>query len=449
MKLLCEKQLHPYQHRIKDFILECSRVGVFAEMGLGKTAATLTAIRDLKDMFAVGKILIIAPLRVANSVWKSEVREWEHLRHLKVSVCTGSEQNRIANLMKPADIYCINRENTQWLVDHYGDQWPFDMLVIDESSSFKNHQTARFKAIRKILKYTTYCTLLTGTPTSKGLMNLWSQIFLIDGGRRLGKRYSEYEARYFERDFMGYGIQPRAGAAKLIHDAVSDVVISLSVNDYLSLPERLDINEYIELPKSKMMDYRHFCKTLVLDLPEDEPVTATNAAVLAGKLMQFSNGACYTDEHGNYTIVHDEKIKALQELVDSNSNENIVVVYNFKSDLERIKEAFPKAVVLDKKQETIDKWNRGEIEMLLIHPQSAGHGLNIQHGGNIMIWFGLTWSLELDQQTCARLHRQGQGKPVRIIRLVCKDTIDERVLSILGDRAATQQQLLAAVKAEL
>ena len=438
--------LHSYQLRAVDFISQRKRCALWLDMGLGKSVTTLTAAADLLDGFAVSRVLVIAPLRVANSVWRQEAALWEHLRHLKVQVCTGTEKARLSALQSQADVYVINRENVPWLVAQYGKRWPFDCVVIDEASSFKNASSQRFKALRKTLPDTEYMILLTGTPSPNGLLDLWSQIYLIDFGNTLGRTMTAYKQRFFEQDYMGYKFTPRAGSAEKIHALLRPHVLSMSAADYLQLPDRIDLIERVTLPAVALQAYRDFEKTLLAELPDGEEVEAMSAAVLANKLLQFSNGAMYTDDLGNWSEIHDAKLEALADLIEQNPNENILLAYNYKTDLVRLQKRFPQARVLDKNPDTVRAWNDGEIELLLAHPASAGHGLNLQRGGSLIIWFGLNWSLELYQQFNARLHRQGQDKPVRVVHLIADDCIDERVMSVLSDKTAMQSALLQALK---
>jgi SNF2 family DNA or RNA helicase len=438
--------LHSYQLRAVDFIQQRKRCALWLDMGLGKSVTTLTAAADLLDGFAVSRVLVIAPLRVANSVWRQEAALWEHLRHLKVQVCTGTEKARLSALQSQADVYVINRENVPWLVAQYGKRWPFDCVVIDEASSFKNASSQRFKALRKTLPDTEYMILLTGTPSPNGLLDLWSQIYLIDFGNTLGRTMTAYKQRFFEQDYMGYKFTPRAGSAEKIHALLRPHILSMSAADYLQLPDRIDLIERVTLPAAALQAYRDFEKTLLAELPDGEEVEAMSAAVLANKLLQFSNGAMYTDDLGNWSEIHDAKLEALADLIEQNPNENILLAYNYKTDLVRLQKRFPQARVLDKNPDTVRAWNDGEIELLLAHPASAGHGLNLQRGGSLIIWFGLNWSLELYQQFNARLHRQGQDKPVRVVHLIADDCIDERVMSVLSDKTAMQSALLQALK---
>jgi SNF2 family DNA or RNA helicase len=443
--MLCRDDLHAYQERAVKFIIERQRCQLWLDLGLGKTTTTLTAITDLLDGLAVLKVLVVAPLRVANSVWKQEAANWQHTNHLRVNVVTGSEKQRISALNSTADVYVINRENIKWLVDYYGKFWPFDYVVIDESSSFKSASSQRFKALKKVLPETTHITLLTGTPSPNGLMDLWAQCYLVDYGAALGKTMTSYKQRFFESDYMGYKFTPRDGSADKIKTLLQPFTLSMSAADYLDMPDRIDSAIKVQLPVKVKAQYDDFERDLVTEIDGQE-LDAQSAAVLANKLLQWCNGATYTDEHKNWSELHAEKLDALADLIEDNPDENLLIAYNYKTDLMRLQKRFPAAVVLDKNPDTITRWNNGEIKMLLAHPASAGHGLNLQKGGSVIVWFGLTWSLELYQQFNGRLHRQGQQKPVRVIHIVAEGCIDERVLSVIGDKAATQDDLLKAVK---
>lgn len=443
--MFTRSDLHDYQNRAVEFIKSRKRCMLMLDMGLGKTTSSLTAASDLLDGCAVERVLVIAPLRVANSVWAQECDKWSHLNHLRVSVCTGSERKRISALQRTADVYTINRENVPWLVKHCGKRWPFDAVVVDESSSFKSNSAQRWKALKRVLPDTEYMVLLTGTPSPNSLLDLWSQMYLVDFGERLGRTMTGFKQRFFEQDYMGYRWTIKDGAADTIHALISDVCLSMSAEDYLQLPERIDLVEPVQLPPKVQAAYTAFEKDLLGTLPDGEEVEAINAAVLANKLLQWCNGATYTDDQGNWSEVHSAKLDALQELVEAN-DEPMLVAYNYKTDLMRLKQRFPHAVALGKDQQVLDDWNAGKIPMLLAHPSSAGHGLNLQHGGSLCVWFGLNWSLELYQQFNARLHRQGQSKPVRIVHIVAEGCIDERVLEVLSDKDATQRDLLSALK---
>lgn len=443
--MLSRHNLHEYQQRGVEFIKSEKRCFLCLDMGLGKTATTLTALFDLIDSFSVSKVLVVSPLRVAKSVWPKEPSQWSHLKDLRVSVVTGNERQRMAALQQDADIYSINRENVVWLVELLGKKWPFDCVVIDESSSFKNPSSKRFRALKRVLPNTEHMVLLTGTPSPNSLLDLWAQCYLVDFGMALGRTITGYKQRFFEQDYMGYNWTIKEGSDKTIHNLIRPFTLSMSGKDYLELPKRIDLVEKLSLPPKAMKDYLEFEKELLLELDDGEEIEAVNAAALAGKLLQWCNGAVYTDEARNWSQVHKVKLDALDELVECN-DEPMLVAYNFKSDLARIKDRFPDAVVLDKDPETIERWNRGEIRMLLAHPASAGHGLNLQKGGSLIVWFGLSWSLELYQQFNARLYRQGQGKPVRIVHLIAEGCIDERVMQVLDGKDKTQRRLLNALK---
>jgi len=444
--MLSRDNLHKYQERAVDFILKQERCMLALEMGLGKSVSTLTAICDMLDTLTARKVLVVAPLRVANSVWAQEVRLWDHLKHLRVSVATGSNKARREALSLDADIYVINRENIPWLVENYAKQWDFDVVVIDESSSFKNPSSKRFKALRKMLPNIDSVILLTGTPSPNGLLDLWAQMYLVDYGERLGRTLTGYKQRFFEADYFGRKFEPRKGSEEKIHALLADKIIHMSADDYLDVPARIDLQVRVPMPPKVTEGYKEFERTMLAELDDGEEVEASTAAVLANKLMQYANGALYTDANGNWSETHAAKLDALSEIVDDNEGETILVAYNYKSDLARLLKRFPQAKLLDKRQETIDAWNRGDIPMLLAHPASAGHGLNLQKGGALCVWFGLNWSLELYQQFNARLHRQGQTRPVRVVHILAENTIDERVIGVLGDKDAVQRNLLTALK---
>jgi SNF2 family DNA or RNA helicase len=438
--------MHAYQTKAVEFIKEKRRCALLLDLGLGKTTITLTAISDLQDQMNVHKVLVIAPLRVANSVWHAEAANWRHLTHLKVQVCTGTEKDRLTALHRTADVYTINRENIPWLVKLYGKKWPFDMVVVDESSSFKSAASQRFKALKKILPFTNYFIGLTATPVPNGLLDLWAQVYLLDSGLAIGRTMTAYKQRFFEADYMGYKYMPRPGADIQIHNAIQHMVLSMKGSDYLELPDRIDINEIVELPPKVKKQYDEFERDLLLELDSGDVVEAISAAVLANKLLQNCSGAIYTDEHKNWVEIHSVKLDALADIIEQNEGENILVAYNFKTDLERLQKRFPQAQQLDKDPNTIIRWNSGEIPLLLAHPASSSHGINLQHGGTMIIWFCLNWSLEYYQQFNGRLHRQGQTKPVRVIHIIAKDTIDERIVNVLNDKGVTQNLLLKALK---
>jgi SNF2 family DNA or RNA helicase len=418
---------------------------VWAGLGLGKTITTLTAIVDLIDSMAVSKVLIVAPLRVANSVWHKEAANWQHTKHLTFSIVTGSEKERLSALHKTADVYVINRENVHWIVEHYAKKWPFDMIVLDEASSFKSSSSQRFKSLRKTIPFTNRLVELTGTPSPNGLLDIWSQMYLLDCGERLGRSMTAYKQRFFEAGYNGYSFKPVKSADKIIHKLIDDIVISLNVEDYLEMPERIDTVIRVALPPARLAEYKQLERDFLIQINDNE-IVAYNAATLAGKLLQFSNGATYTDELKNWTEIHSAKLDALDDIISENSDENLLIAYNYKTDLIRLQARYPDAVVLDKDPKTIEQWNNGNIKMLLAHPASCGHGINLQHGGSIIVWFGLNWSLELYQQFNGRLHRQGQTKPVRVVHIVADGCIDDKVMFAIENKATTQQQLIDALK---
>lgn len=441
--MLRRSDLHAYQVKAIEYAKVKLKCALFLDLGLGKTTITLTAISDLLDDFAVERVLIVAPLRVANTVWKSEARLWDHLKHLDIVICTGSASERRAALAKKADITVINRENVAWLV--LNGKWRWDMVVIDESSSFKSSKSKRFRALKKVSKKIKAIFLLSGTPAPNGQMDLWPQMFLIDQGDRLFKTITQFRQRFFvPAGFQGYSWEIKDDAADDINKRISDVCIHMDNDDYLNLPSRTDIIAQVTLCDIDMEAYREFEKHFIIEL-EKADVTAVSAGVLANKLLQFANGNLY-DEDGDAHPIHDLKIKALEEIIEDNPTENLLVAYNYKSDLARLQKAFPKAVTLSRSGAELDAWNDGEVSMLLAHPASAGHGLNAQHGGSVVVWFGLNWSLELYQQFNARLHRQGQTRPVRVLHIVAEDTIDERVMLALAGKAKTQRELLEYIK---
>jgi len=438
--------LHNYQNHAISFIKEKKKCALFLGMGLGKTVSSLTAVLDLLEDFAATKVLVIAPLRVANTVWKQETQEWSHLKTMDVGICTGSAANRRKVILQNHDITVINRENVVWLVENF--KWGWDTVVLDESSGFKSFKSKRFKALKKVLKHIDILVELTGTPSPNGQMDLWSQVYLMDQGERLGRTISNFRSRFFKPSgYMGYSYELLEGSEDKINNLISDLCLSMSADDYLELPDRISVVEKVSLSKNILDQYKELEKEFLLEL-EDVGIEAPSAGVLANKLLQFSNGAVY-DEQKKYHVLHDEKIDRLKEIIEDNQGENIFVAYNFKSDLERLVKAFPKATVLDKEGKALKAWNKGKVKMLLAHPASAGHGLNAQYGGSVIIWFGLNWSLELYQQFNARLHRQGQTKPVRIIHIVSEKTIDLKVLQALSSKAKTQKDLLDFMNCKL
>lgn len=441
---------YSYQEYALKFILNSKAAGIFLDCGLGKTVITLTAIAELMhNRFEISKALVIAPLRVAENVWDVEAKKWDHLKHLRVAKVLGSEKKRIQALNTNADIYVINRENTKWLVDYYKKDWPFDMLVLDELSSFKSHRAKRFKALRKVRPLCKRVVGLTGTPAPNGLIDLWAQVYLLDSGQRLGKTISGYRERYFLPDKRNqhviFSYKPKEGAEEAIYKKLSDICISMKNRDYLTLPERMDNILGINLPPKVLEQYRQLERDLLLPLLEGD-IVAGSAAVLTNKLLQITGGAVY-DEEKKVQILHDEKLKALEDLVEATNGKPVLVYYNYRHELERIQKQFL-CRVLDTAKDMED-WNKGEIPVMLAHPASAGHGLNLQNGGSTIIWFGLPWSLELYQQANARIHRQGQKNTVVVHHLVAKETIDEDVMQVLAKKQAGQEALLQAVKARV
>lgn len=412
---------------------------------------TLSAIVELMhDRFDVARVLVIAPKLVAETVWAEEAAKWDHTRHLRISKVLGSAQERVAALRRPADIYVINRENVPWLVERVGTRWPFDMVVIDELSSFKSPKTKRFRALRRVRPLIKRIVGLTGTPAPNGLIDLWSQIYLLDQGERLGKTLTGYRDRFFKpgrrNGHIVYEWIPKPGAEERIHELLSDLCVSMRAEDWLELPDRVDVEVPVVLDAEAMMRYKQLEKDLLLPL-EGDVVTADTAGVLTNKLLQLANGAVYDTTRGVHEI-HDAKLDALEELIEQAQGKPLLVFYAYQHDLERIKRRFPWAATMDEPG-VIERWNRREVPLLLAHPASAGHGLNLQEGGNHVVWFGLTWSLELYEQANARLHRQGQTERVIVHHLVAKGTVDEDVMVRLRSKAATQADLVEALKARI
>lgn len=447
---------HDYQQYAIDYIRTHPVAAVLLDMGLGKTSITLTALNDLLfDYFDVHKILVIAPLRVARNTWSGEIGKWEHLEDLQYSIIVGTEKERKAALEKRADLYIINRENIQWLIEKSGYPFDFDMVVVDELSSFKNHDAKRFKALMKVRPKVKRIVGLTGTPSSNGLMDLFAEFKLLDMGERLGRFIGNYRVNYFKPDKMNgpivYSYKPLPGAEQRIYDAISDITISMKAADHLKMPELISSRYEVQMDEQEKQNYDQMKEQLVLSLPEGE-VTAANAASLSGKLLQMANGAIYTDD-GEIQLIHDKKLDALEDMIEAANGKPVLIAYWFKHDLKRIMlRLAEKKIPVEKldSDASIEKWNRGEIPVALIHPASAGHGLNLQNGGNTLIWFGLTWSLELYQQTVARIWRQGQTAGTVVVEhIITAGTIDERVMKALELKDNTQSALIDAVKAEV
>ena len=440
---------HDYQKYAIEYIKSHPITALFLDMSLGKTVTTLTAIRDLMyDAFEVKRVLVVAPLRVARDTWPYELRKWNHLKELTCSVVVGTVAERRRALQQDADIYIVNRENLAWLYEN--SRLDFDMVVLDELSSFKNHQSKRFRAMKAMRHKVKRIVGLTGTPSGNGLMDLWAEFRILDMGERLGRYISQYRNLYFQPDkrngMVVYSYKPLPGAEEAIYHQISDITVSMKATVYLEMPELVSVAKEVRLSETEKKRYDELKKSMVLELPGGE-VTSANAASLTLKLSQMANGAIYTDGK-DVAAIHDRKLDALDDLVESANGKPVLVAYWFKHDKDRIRERM-EARELKEPQDFAD-WNAGKIPVALIHPASAGHGLNLQKGGSILIWFGLTWSLELYQQTNARLWRQGQAdKTVIIQHIVAKDTIDERILNVLKHKDGTQAALIDAVKADL
>lgn len=441
---------HSYQEYAIRYIETHPISALLIDMGLGKTSITLTAIRNLLfDSFEVCKVLVIAPLRVAKNTWTDEIKKWEHLSTLTYSLIIGNENERLSALNEKTDIYIINRENVDWLVNKSGYKFDFDMVVIDELSSFKNHQSKRFKSLMKVRPLVKRIVGLTGTPSSNGLMDLFAEFKILDMGKRLGYFIWQYRNTYFKPDKMNgpivYSYKPLPNAENAIYEKISDITVSMKANEYLKMPELLTSNYVVELSNSEKNQYDEMKKSLVLEITDGE-ITASNAASLSNKLCQLSNGAIYDDEQ-NIVEIHDRKLEALEDIIESMNGKPLLIAYWYRHDLERIKSRFSVREI--KTSEDISDWNDGKIPVALIHPASAGHGLNLQNGGSTLVWFGLTWSLELYQQTNARLYRQGQKNTVVIQHIITKGTIDEQILKALQKKNKTQADLIDAVRANL
>ncbi|HFZ6461603.1 TPA: SNF2-related protein [Streptococcus agalactiae] len=449
--------LHDYQEVTKDFIIRTPYAAVILDMGMGKTATTLSAINELMfDRYEVSKVLVIAPLRVANTVWSDEIEQWEELRHLRYAKIVGTPKQRRAALEQDADIYIVNREILPWLVQQCSPYFKWDMVVIDELSSFKSWQSKRFKAFMAMRPYMKRVVGLTGTPSSNGLMDLFAEFKVIDSGERLGRFIGEYRSRYFDEGRRNgnivYEYIPMDYAECQIYDKIDDITISMKAMDYLDMPELISTKKVVHLTDKETDNYKRFKKDYVLSDLEDGEVTAANAASLSNKLVQMANGAVYSDDH-QVVSLHDQKLDTLEDIIEAANGEPVLVAYWFKHDLQRIEERLAKLKVQGtvlKTEQDIRECNKGNIRVGLLHPASAGHGLNLQKGGHHLVWFGLTWSLELYQQTNARLWRQGQqAETVVIQHIVTEGTIDEEILKALENKDAQQSRLIEAVKAQV
>ena len=441
---------HNYQNYAKDFILAHKVSALFLDCGLGKTITTLTAINELMyDSFEISKVLIIAPLRVAQSTWKDEIKKWDHLNLLRYSIAVGDEKERLKALKQNSDIYIINRENVDWLVTKSGIDFNFDMLIIDELSSFKSHTSKRFKSLLKIRPYFERVVGLTGTPSSNGLMDLWAEFRVLDLGERLGRYITHYRNEYFLPDKRNgaviFSYKPQPNAEERIYRRLADITISMKSTEYLKMPELILNDLEINLGEEDQIKYKKFKKEMVMTIQEKE-IDAINAASLSNKLIQLANGSIY-DEDKKFYEVHNKKLDKLEEIIESANGKPVLVAYWFKADKERIEKRFKVREI--KTADDIKQWNKGMIDLALIHPASAGHGLNLQSGGSTLVWFSLTWSLELYQQTNARLYRQGQKDTVVIHHLITKNTIDEDIMKSLKRKDKTQEALMKAVKARI
>lgn len=446
---------HNYQAYNINRAIADPNIALWLDMGLGKTVITLTAINDLKyNRFAINKVLIIAPKKVAQGTWSNEAKKWDHLQLLRFSIVLGSQAKRVKALNTPADIYVINRDNVVWLVDYYRNSWPFDMVVIDESSSFKNHQAKRFKALKAIRPHIKRQVQLTGTPSPNGLIDIWAQIYLLDGGQRLGKTIGGFRERYFEPDQRSrdriFTYAPKDGADNKIHKLIGDIVVSMKAEDYIQLPPVTENVVPIILDDKARRAYEKLEREMLLEVEEAE-ITAASAAVLGNKLLQLGNGAVY-DEDRNVVEIHNNKLEAFMELVEALNGSPALVFYNFQHDKTRILKALEKTRLRVRELKTAQDeadWNNKGIDILLAHPASAAYGLNLQDGGNHVIWFGMQWSLELYQQANKRLHRQGQKEKVFIHKLAVAGSMDEKVAAALEDKTSTQEDLMQALKARI
>lgn len=441
---------HEYQKYATNFIIDHSVAAILLDMGLGKSVITLTAINDLiYNRFEINRVLVIAPLRVANNTWPDEIKKWDHLSHLTYSIVTGSMQQRLAALKQDVNLYIINRENLKWLVEDYGVPFFYDMIVIDELSSFKSYRSQRFKCLKKLRPHVKRIVGLTGTPSSNGLMDLWAEFRVLDMGQRLGRYITHYRTTYFDPDkrnqHMVFTYKPKPGAEQRIYQQISDITISMKSKDYLKLPPLTMNAVKVHLSNQEAAVYDTMRDQLVVDMAGKQ-IDALNAASLSNKLSQMANGTVY-DDNRNQVLIHDRKLDALEDLIEAANGKPVLVAYWFKHDLERIKQRFEVREI--KTTKDIGDWNQGAIPVGVIHPASAGHGLNLQAGGSTLIWYGLTWSLELYQQTNARLWRQGQTDPVVIHHIITEDTIDEDILASLKFKDKTQTALINAVKANL
>lgn len=440
---------HPYQDYAIRRIVNEANIGLFLDMGLGKTVITLTAIdRLIHDWGIVRRVLIIAPKKVAEATWQAEAAKWDHLRGLTIATALGTADERRRAVEAGAEITIINRENVVWLVEEYGARWPFDMVVVDESSSFKSPSAKRFKALRRMLPKIRSVVILTGTPAPNGIMDLWSQIYLLDRGERLGKYVTHYRTRYFDHNPWRHEYIPKPGAFEAVQKRISDICVSMKAEDWIQLPEMIVQDVPVVLEGAGLKAYREMEKTMVMDV-EGEEISATTAAALTGKLLQLCGGAVY-DEAGQAHRVHDAKLEALGELIEGLNGEHALLFYGFRHELPGIRAKLCGVRWRElNSAEDAEAWNRGDVDVLLAHPASCAYGLNLQSGGRHVIWYTLTWSLELYQQANARLYRQGQERPVIVHRLLVQGGVDEDVAKALGGKDETQAALVEALKARI
>ena len=441
---------HPYQIRAKDFLLDNPNAALFLDMGLGKSVIALTAVAELQDCLEVDKALVIAPKSVARNTWSAEAQKWDHVSHLRLSIILGDEKTRERALASDADIYVINRENVVWLVERYKEwPWPFDMVIIDESSSFKNPSAKRFKALRRVRPQFRRVILLTGTPSPNGLMDLWSQIWLLDMGQRLGKTLTSYRAKYFtpgrRNGAVIYEWRPKVGTTTKISELISDICMSMRAEDYIEVPDVIEAGMTLNFTEEKALLYKDFEREQLLQIDEDT-IEALTAAALTNKLLQFTSGAVYDNEH-KWHFVDETKIEALADIIE-NANEPVLVYYNYIHEKERIMEALKqyRPVAFRGEPGILQKWNEQKIRVMIAHPRSVAYGLNMQQGGRIIVWHSLTWDLEIYEQANKRLHRQGQTKPVLLYHLIVRGTMDERVMRALKGKGDTQVSLLQQIR---
>jgi len=448
--MLNRKDLHAFQsEKMVPHIINNPKCALYVDMGLGKTASTLTAISDLFDDFDIARVLIIAPLRVALNTWPDELENWGHTKHLTYAQLAGlpSRERKAVCLQDTSQIHIINVDLVAWLVEFVNKKWPYDMVVIDEASLFKASSSKRFKYLVMVLHAVGIRRIvqLTGTPTSNGLLDLWSQVYLLDTGKRLGYSAKTYRDRYFDHNVYEKKWEVRKEAEEVIHGRLKDLCLRLDANDYLKMPDKIVNDIFVDMPEEHRDLYDELKRKFLIEI-EGEKVVAAFAASLTNKLLQFCNGAVYVDDTGRYKKIHDKKLEALDDIIEEAAGEPVLVAYQYKSDKERILKRYKNAVALDKDPETIKRWNAGKIDILVAHPASAGHGLNLQHGGHIMVWFGLTWSLELYLQFIARLFRQGQTRPVIIHRIMMINSIEAIVAAALNRKFKTQYDLLNALR---